>query len=137
MTLHARDAASWKVAAPYVRSGGSWVVALSVHARESGAWKLVAQILSTVAVTNAGAKSNGVAVTLGSTITGGYGTLTYSWARTSFDPGAGNITGSSTGTSVNITAGNDASADFQLTVTDTLTGTIVSGIGTIIWGTPP
>jgi len=137
MTLHAGDASSWKVAAPYVRSGGSWVVALSVSGYDAGTWKTIAQILSSVVVTNDGAKANGTPVTLGSTITGGYGTLTYSWARTFFSSGAGNITGSSTGSSVNITGGTNATADFTLTVTDSLTGTIAAGVGTIIWGTPP
>ena len=137
MTLHARKAGIWSTALPYVRSAGAWVIAKSVHARDAGAWKVVAEILSGVVVMNDGLKANGTPVTLSLAITGGYGTLTYAWSRTSFTAGSGNITGSATGATVNITGGTNADGEFTCIVTDTLTGGTVSGTGYITWGVGP
>lgn len=136
MTLHARDAASWKVAAPYARDAGAWKLATSVSAYDAGSWKTVAEILSLVVVTNGGNKANGETLTLGSTITGGYGALTYSWARSDVVGPAGNITGSSTNATVDLTGGTNGEATFTLTVTDSLTGTIVAGDTLVTWGVP-
>jgi hypothetical protein len=137
MTIEARNAGSWKLAAPYVFHAGTWKLATSVEAYNAGVWKVVAQKLASGTVTNDGPKANGTPVTLGLTVVGGYGALTYSWARTSFTAGAGNITGSSTGATVNITGGTDAEADFTCTITDSLTGDTTPAIGSLTWGTPP
>ena len=134
MTLHARDAASWKVAAPYVRSGGAWVLALSVSARDAGSWKIVAQILTSVLITGTTTVANGATVNLGTTVTGGYGSLTYLWAKTS---GTGSISGSATNSTVTINSGaNNAEGNYQVTVTDSLTGTAIVEPVVVTWGTP-
>ena len=135
MTLHARDAASWKVSAPYVRSGGAWVLALSVSARDAGSWKTVAQILSAVSITGTTAVANGVTINLGTTVTGGYGTLTYLWSKVT---GTGTISGSTTNPTVSITpTNNNVESEFQVVVTDSLTGTVASKSVVVTWGTPP
>lgn len=135
MTLEAYQGGSWKGAAPYVYHSSTWKLATSVEAYNAGTWKIVAQILTSATVTGDGSFANGTPVTLGSTVVGGYGTLTYLWTKIG---GTGTISGSATGPTVNITAGtNNSTGDYRVTVTDSLTGTVVSGDGTITWGTPP
>lgn len=136
MTLTAYNGGSWKGAAPYAYNGGSWKLALSVKAYNGGTWKTVAEVLSAVAVTGDGSYANGTSpVVLGSSVTGGYGTLTYLWTKIT---GTGTISGSATGATVNIASGaNDATGEFRVTVTDSLTGGSVQNDGIITWGTPP
>ena len=135
MTLHAYDAATWKVSAPYVYHASSWKLALSVSAYDAGSWKTVAQILTSVAITGSTTVANGVTVNLGTTVTGGYGALTYLWAKNS---GTGTISGSTTSSTVTILPGaDDAEGDYQVTVTDSLAGTAIIEPVIVTWGTPP
>ena len=135
MTLHAYQGGSWKGAAPYVYHSGTWKLATSVSAYDAGAWKTVAQILSGVSVTGDTTVANGVTINLGTSVTGGYGTLTYQWTKLS---GAGSIIGSSTSATVVIdpTATN-AEGDYRIVVTDSLTGGTAQDDITVTWGTPP
>jgi len=135
MTLHAYQGGSWKGAAPYVYHSGTWKLATSVSAYDAGAWKTVAQILSGVSVTGDTTVANGVTINLGTSVTGGYGTLTYQWTKLS---GAGSIIGSSTSATVVIdpTATN-AEGDYRIVVTDSLTGGTAQDDVTVTWGTPP
>ena len=135
MTLHAYQGGSWKGAAPYVYHSGTWKLATSVSAYDAGAWKTVAQILSGVSVTGDTTVANGVTINLGTSVTGGYGTLTYQWTKLS---GAGSIIGSSTSATVVIdpTATN-AEGDYRIVVTDSLTGGTAQDDVTLTWGTPP
>ena len=135
MTLHAYQGGSWKGAAPYVYHAATWKLATSVSAYDAGAWKTVAQILSGVSVTGDTTVANGVTINLGTSVTGGYGTLTYQWTKLS---GAGSIIGSSTSATVVIdpTATN-AEGDYRIVVTDSLTGGTAQDDITVTWGTPP
>ena len=135
MTLHAYQGGSWKGAAPYVYHSGTWKLATSVSAYDAGTWKTVAQILSGVSVTGDTTVANGVTINLGTSVTGGYGTLTYQWTKLS---GAGSIIGSSTSATVVIdpTATN-AEGDYRIVVTDSLTGGTAQDDVTVTWGTPP
>ena len=135
MTLHAYQGGSWKGAAPYVYHSGTWKLATSVSAYDAGTWKTVAQILSGVSVTGDTTVANGVTINLGTSVTGGYGTLTYQWTKLS---GAGSIIGSSTSATVVIdpTATN-AEGDYRIVVTDSLTGGTAQDDITVTWGTPP
>jgi len=135
MTLHAYQGGSWKGAAPYVYHSGTWKLATSVSAYDAGAWKTVAQILSGVSVTGDTTVANGVTINLGTSVTGGYGALTYQWTKLS---GAGSISGSSTSATVVIdpTATN-AEGDYRIVVTDSLTGGTAQDDVTLTWGTPP
>lgn len=135
MTLTAYNGGSWKAAAPYAYNGGSWKLALSVKAYNGGSWKIVAQILTSVAITGSTTVANGATVNLGTTVTGGYGTLTYLWEKVS---GTGTISGSATNSTVTILSGaNNSEGDYQVTVTDSLTGTSIVEPVLITWGTPP
>ncbi len=135
MTLHAYQGGSWKGAAPYVYHSGTWKLSTSVSAYDAGSWKTVAQILSAVAVTGDTTVGNGVTANLGTSVTGGYGTLTYLWAKLS---GAGTISGSSTLSTVDIApTATDSEGNYRITVTDSLAGTVVSTDFSVTWGTPP
>lgn len=135
MTLHAYQGGSWKGSAPYVYHSATWKLATSVSAYESGTWKTVAQILSGVSVTGATTVANGVNLSLGTSVTGGYGTLTYLWSKIL---GTGTISGSATNSTVNINAGaNNSEGNYRVTVTDSLTGTVVLHDFVTTWGTPP
>lgn len=135
MTLHAYRSGSWQSSAPYVYHGGSWQVALSVSSYHSGSWQTVAQILSAVSITGTTTVANGAPVNLGTSVTGGYGTLTYLWEKVS---GAGTISGSATNSTVTINAtSNNAEGDYKVTVTDSLTGGSLVQPVLLTWGTPP
>ena len=135
MTLHAYQGGSWKGSAPYAYNAGTWKLATSVSAYESGTWKTVAQILSAVAVTGSTAVSNGSPANLGTSVTGGYGTLTYLWTKLS---GAGTISGAGTSSTVTINpTATDAEGNFRIVVTDSLTGTTAQSDFPVTWGTPP
>lgn len=135
MTLHAYQGGSWKGAAPYVYDSGTWKLALSVSGFDAGTWKTVAQILSAVAVTGDTTVGNGVTANLGTSVTGGYGALTYQWTKLS---GAGTISGSSTLATVDITpTATDAEGNYRIAVTDSLTGTVAQTDFPVTWGTPP
>ena len=135
MTLSVYHTGSWQSGAPYVYHGGSWQVALSVSAYHSGSWQTVAQILSAVSITGTTAVSNGSNVSLGTSVTGGYGTLTYLWAKNS---GAGTISGSATNSTVLITpTATNAEGEYMVTVTDSLTGGTTDNVVVVTWGTPP
>ena len=135
MTLHAYQGGSWKGSAPYAYNAGTWKLATSVSAYESGTWKTVAQILSAVAVTGSTAVSNGSPANLGTSVTGGYGPLTYLWTKLS---GAGTISGAGTSSTVTINpTSTDAEGNFRVVVTDSLTGTTAQTDFAVTWGTPP
>ena len=134
MTLHAYQGGSWKGAAPYAYNAGTWKLATSVSAYDAGSWKTVAQILTSVLITGTITVANGATVNLGTTVTGGYGSLTYLWAKTS---GTGSISGSATNSTVTINSGaNNAEGNYQVTVTDSLTGTAIVEPVVVTWGTP-
>lgn len=134
MTLEAYQGGSWKGAAPYAYNAGTWKLATSVSAFDAGSWKTVAQILSSVIITGTTTVANGATVNLGTTVTGGYGALTYLWAKTS---GTGSISGSATNSTVTILSGaNNQEGEYQVTVTDSLTGTDIVAPVTVTWGTP-
>lgn len=135
MTLHAYQGGSWKGAAPYVYHAATWKLATSVSAYESGTWKTVAQILSAVSVTGSTAVANGSPANLGTSVTGGYGTLAYLWTKLS---GAGTISGAGTSSTVTINpTSTDAEGNFRIVVTDSLTGTTAQTDFAVTWGTPP
>ena len=134
MTLHAYQGGSWKGAAPYAYNAGTWKLATSVSAYDAGSWKTVAQILTSVLITGTTTVANGATVNLGTTVTGGYGSLTYLWAKTS---GTGSISGSATNSTVTINSGaNNAEGNYQVTVPDSLTGTAIVEPVVVTWGTP-
>lgn len=134
MTLEAYQGGSWKGAAPYVYHSATWKLALSVQAYNAGTWKTVAQILTSVAITGSTTVANGATVNLGTNVTGGYGSLTYLWAKVS---GTGTISGSTTASTVTILAGaNNSEGNYQVTVTDSLTGTVIVEPVLVTWGTP-
>ena len=135
MTLDVRHSGSWQSGAPYVYHSGSWQVALSVSAYHSGSWQTVAQILSAVSITGTTSVSNGTPINLGTSVTGGYGTLTYLWEKVS---GSGSISGSATNSTVTINpTASDSGGEFKVTVTDSLTGTTTDDSAVLTWGTPP
>ncbi len=39
MTLHVKDATTWKEAKPYVRDGGTWKEITNAYVRDGGTWK--------------------------------------------------------------------------------------------------
>jgi len=134
MTLHAYFGGAWNGAAPYAYNAGTWKLATSVSAYDAGSWKTVAQILSLVNITGTTTVANGATVNLGTTVTGGYGALTYLWAKNS---GTGSISGSTTSSTVTILSGaNNQEGEYQVTVTDSLTGTAIVQPVTVTWGTP-
>ena len=135
MTLHAYQGGSWKGSAPYVYHSATWKLATSVSAYDAGSWKTVAQILSAVSVTGDTTEANGSPANLGTSVTGGYGTLTYLWTKLS---GAGTISGAGTSSTVNINpTSTDAEGNFRIVVTDSLTGTTAQSDFPVTWGTPP
>ena len=135
MTLHAYQGGSWKGSAPYVYHSATWKLATSVSAYEGGSWKTVAQVLTSVIITGSTTVANGSPVNLGTTVTGGYGTLTYLWEKNS---GTGTISGSATNSTVTIASGaNDSEGDYQVTITDSLTGTAIVEPFVVTWGSPP
>lgn len=135
MTLHAYQGGSWKGSAPYVYHSATWKLATSVSAYDAGSWKTVAQILTSVAVTGDTSVANGAPANLGTSVTGGYGALTYLWEKVS---GAGGISGSATNSTVTLTyGGTDGEGNYRITVTDSLTGTVVDTEFPVTWGTPP
>lgn len=136
MSLSGGNGGAWKSISPYAGHASTWKLALTVHGGNGGAWGLIGQVLSAVSVTGDGSYANGTSpVVLGSSVTGGYGTLTYLWTKVT---GTGTISGSATGATVNIASGaNDATGEFRVTVTDSLTGGSVQNDGIITWGTPP
>lgn len=135
MTIHAFFPASWQVMAPYAsKTAGSYVLSVSVSEYNGSGWVTLAEILSLVNITGTTTVANGATVNLGTTVTGGYGSLTYLWAKTS---GTGSISGSATNSTVTILSGaNNQEGEYQVTVTDSLTGTAIVAPVTITWGTP-
>lgn len=135
MTIHAFFPASWKPMAPYARHDSTDKLCLDVSEYDGAVWSVLARILSAVAVTGSTTVSNGSPANLGTSVTGGYGTLTYLWTKLS---GAGTISGAGTSSTVTINpTATDAEGNFRIVVTDSLTGTTAQTDFSVTWGTPP
>ena len=85
MTLHVKDAGSWKSVTPYVKDGGTWKAVTNAYVKDGGTWKeffTAAAVPPTfyISAQNMSSGSNVVTVTLTLNSTGG---VSWNWTAAS------------------------------------------------------
>lgn len=140
MTLSAHAGGSWRIGKvlPWGMRSGYWSLARVGYTRRSGFWTAIAQRLESISITGTISIPRGNTVSdtvaqgagLSSTAAGGYGAVSYSWARLS---GSALITGGSLTSTPWFFQSVAGASTFRCTATDALTGDVVTRDWTITW----